>query len=116
MTSSLDVVENGAVCVCVLRGEIDLGNARNVEDEILAAIEGNAHGLVLDLTDVSYLDSTGITLLVEVKQHLHARRQAMNVIVPKSSPLRRLFEIASLDEIIPVADSVEDAKLRLTPT
>ena len=76
MTTSavFQVIDPGPVIVATIEGEIDLANADAVLDEIMDAAVNDAEGLILDLSGLRYLDSTGIARLVEV--HESERRKS----------------------------------------
>jgi anti-anti-sigma factor len=69
MTTPLSLVPQrrpDGTAVLTASGEIDMGNA----PALAAALEGTAERLVLDLTDVEYLDSAGIAVLFDHADHL----------------------------------------------
>ena len=97
------------VVVARLRGEIDLSNARDVGDQLSAAIPNSALGLVIDLTATDYLDSSGVHLLFDLGERLGRRQQQLRVVVPEGAPIRRVLRIVELDESVPVMAAVDDA-------
>ena len=84
------------VVFAVLSGEIDLSNAMVVEEEVLAGAGDGA--LAIDLTNLLYLDSSGL---------------AMCIVVPVGVPTRRLFELVGLDDALPVVADREAALGRI---
>lgn len=114
MTASLRVVEDGALRVGAVDGDVDLASARELEAEILDGVPREAQGLVLDLSNVRYLDSTGVSMLLDLHRSLDARRQKLSVVLPKTSHLWRLFEITGLPAILRIGDSVNEAKAAAT--
>jgi anti-sigma B factor antagonist len=88
------------VAVC---GEIDLENVadlRSTLDELVAATEGD---IVIDLSEVSYLDSTGLHELLSVQSHAAALDRRL--IVQRPSPaVCRLFELCDVNELFTVSD------------
>jgi anti-anti-sigma factor len=82
--------------VARLSGEIDLSNV----DDLTAALEqtvGNgAMGLVVDLTDVTYLDSTGVRLLFRLARQLRDRQQTLHLVVPDRARTRRILELSGV--------------------
>jgi anti-anti-sigma factor len=98
----------GAV-VMVFTGEYDLSHKARLRAE-LEALRDEAH-LVLDFSDVTYIDSTCISELMRMQDH-RAKRQLNRVAIVQTAPsVRRLFDIldmasmfnvvASLDETLP---------------
>ena len=110
MTASLRMREDAGLKIGTVEGDVDLASARDLAAEILEAVPSNAQALVLDLTAVRYLDSTGVSMLLDLHRSLDARRQRLCVVLPRTSHLWRLFEITGLPTILRIGESVMDAK------
>jgi anti-anti-sigma factor len=80
----------------VVSGEIDLGNAAALETELRAAVADQPRAVSVDLTDLTYLDSTGIRILFAIASLLKPLQVMMKLIVPLDSPIRRLIELSGL--------------------
>jgi anti-anti-sigma factor len=104
------VIDPGPVIVATIEGEIDLANADVVLDQIMEAVVNDAEGLVLDLTGLRYLDSTGIARLVQVHRVLEQRRQGLVVVAHPGSAIRRLLAITHVEDAIPVTSTLEEAR------
>jgi anti-anti-sigma factor len=104
---------DGVVFV-VLSGEIDLSNAVAVEEEVLAG--GGDRALAVDLTNLSYLDSSGLAMLSRIAERLGAADRPMCIVVPVGVPTRRLFELVGLDDALPVVADREAALVRVAAT
>jgi anti-sigma B factor antagonist len=98
--------ENGAVVVS-LTGELDLYNANEVRDALLAACAEKPERLVVDLAGVTFIDSTALGVLIEARTRLPNRR-AFLLAAPGLEP-KRALEISGLDRHFSVHDSVENA-------
>ena len=99
---------SGPVPVARVTGEIDLANAPRVREEVLAMAVG-VKGLVVDLTEVPYLDSAGVRVLFQLARDLRQRDQALLVAIPVGSPLRRVLKITNFHEVAAICDDVEAA-------
>ena len=106
---ALDVREDDGVVIARLEGEIDLSNARELGAALTAAVPNSALGVVIDLAPTTYLDSSGVHLIFELAERLHARQQQLRVAVPEDAPLRRVLSVVELDSAVPVAADVESA-------
>jgi anti-anti-sigma factor len=95
--------------VARLRGEVDLANARDLEAELTDAVPNDATGLVLDLTDTAYLDSSGVRLLFGLAESLHRRSQELSLVVPTESPTRRVLELCGVEQVATIAERVDAA-------
>jgi len=105
----LEVRLNGTVMVAALNGEIDLANADELAAEITASVPNAALGVVVDLSAVTYLDSSGVRLIFELSDRLRRRQQALRVVAPAGAPLRRVLELVDLDKTVPVVETVGQA-------
>jgi anti-anti-sigma factor len=94
-----------------VRGEIDLSNSEPVRAEIVDAVPAAARGLVLDLTETTYLDSTGVRLLFDLAERLQSRRQRLLLVVREAALVRRVLVLTKLDDAVPLHDDI-DAALR----
>ena len=88
--------------------DIDQWNVNATALSLARAVSNQQIGLLLDLSGLSYMDSSGIRLLFELRRRLGRRRQKLWVYVPASSPIYRILEIAPFDAVVP-AGSVEEA-------
>ena len=85
--------------VVLLSGEVDGSNADDLAERIAAAIRNDALSLVLDLSEVTYLDSSGVRLVFRLARGLRDRQQDLHVVVPWGSRVRRLLELAGVDVV-----------------
>ncbi len=90
--------EDGLIHI-ILSGEIDLANAAVVESEIRSAVSYQPSAVLVDLTDLSYIDSAGIRILYGLASRLQALRIVLELIVPLESPTRRLIELSGFESI-----------------
>lgn len=86
-----------------LAGELDLATAGSVSAE-LERLEATGVPLRIDLSELEFIDSTGIAILVGVHNRLENRLQ----VVPSPAPeVRRVLAITGLDAKLPFAPPVE---------
>jgi anti-sigma B factor antagonist len=109
----IDITLLDDAVVARLEGDIDLANTPTLSATILEAIPNDAIGLIVDLTDVRYIDSVGIRMLFTFVRSLHASRQGMAVVVPADSPVQKLLKITHLDEAAVFRGTVDDAIVAL---
>ncbi|MDY7101521.1 MAG: STAS domain-containing protein [Actinomycetota bacterium] len=110
--------EIGAVTVVVLAGEIDLANAADLGAEIERRVvddDGRVRSAVVDLTDVHHFDSTGVRMLFRAATTFASHGISARVVRPRSDALAEVLEVAQVDRVVPVDDSVRDAVAALTP-
>ena len=66
-------VVGGDSVVLHLQGELDTATAAHLRHALSRALSGDATGLVLDLTDLTFVDSTGINLFLSASRHAEDR-------------------------------------------
>src|SRR5687768_3045934 len=101
------LTEDEGKVVAALNGDIDVAEVDRVTSQILAAVNNDIRAIVVDLSKVTYLDSTGIQMLFDLIRKFHSARQAVAVVVPEESPLFTLLKITHVHEACPVAATVE---------
>ena len=90
------------------RGEVDLHSASDLSDRLLAAIDNGTPQLVIDLTEIAFIDSTGLGALVAAHNGATERGISMHVVCP-SERLLKLFRITGLHEVFAIYPSVAEA-------
>jgi anti-anti-sigma factor len=98
---------HGTVLLAVA-GDVDLHVAGELKSRITESVDDGASKLVLDLTDVAFIDSMGLGVLLGGKKRLDDERGELHLVVP-GPELRRLLEITRLDGILPLHDTRADA-------
>ena len=87
-------------------GEIDLSNAREVMDAIAEAVPNDVSVVVVDLSETTYLDSSGIAMIFRLAERLGYSRQELRLVVPSDAPIRAVLELTNLPQVIPVLDAI----------
>jgi anti-anti-sigma factor len=111
--SQVDFAERDGVVIASVAGEVDGSNAVDLGRALGEKLPSSAHGLVLDLGGVAYLDSAGIELLFSLARRLGDRRQRLRLSVPERSPVRRVLEICDIGSVAPLESSIEVAAARI---
>ena len=112
--ADLELESIAGLPVAHLSGEIDRSNAAELGERVSAAIAGEGGGLVADLSQLSFIDSTGIHMLFELAAELKQRRQALRVVVPAGSHLGELLDTVGLKQAAPTDHTVGEAVAALT--
>ena len=99
---TFDFNHSGDVVVARFDGEIDSSNASELRRALAARLPSTASVLALDLSGVTYLDSSGIELVFELGRSLAARRQTIRLIVPETAPIRRVLELCAVESVAPI--------------
>jgi anti-sigma B factor antagonist len=92
-----------------LEGEIDLHCSTAVKQELQTAIEGKPAKLMVDLSKVTYIDSSGLAALLEGMQGVEFYGGKF-YLVAMNEALHAIFEISKLHEVFRVVPSVDAAE------
>lgn len=101
--------KRGAVWIARVSGEIDQSNAAELFEAVAGGVPGTAAGLVVDLSEVGYLDSAGIHELFRLQDRFGSRSQHVAIAAPPGAPIRRVLVITALDTVVAVCDGVDVA-------
>jgi anti-sigma B factor antagonist len=102
---------SGAPGVAV-RGEVDISTVAQLSEALDHAVRESSGALIVDLRDVVFLGSTGLTALVRARAQLGREDRALVVVCPPG-PVRRLFELVGIVDLFELFDSREEAAASL---
>lgn len=112
----LEVVDaelQGAPGVAI-RGEIDIAAVPELEHALDVAILESTGAFVLDLSGVEFLDSTGLRLVLRWRALLAREERSLAIVCPPG-PVRKLFEVAGIADLLFLYESREAAAAALVP-
>lgn len=90
-----------------LKGDVDLESSPVARKVLLDCIKSKG-GVLVDMSEVSYIDSSGVASLVESLQAAKSEGGAF-ALVSVSESAMRVLELARLDKVFPIFDTVEAA-------
>ena len=94
----IEVSESGAVLVLRMGGELDAASRLAIEPALMSATV-SAGSAVVDLAELTFCDSSGIAMFIAA--HAHAKAHGTTIAIRNvRPPVRRVFEIANLDNLI----------------
>lgn len=108
MPISVTTSEAGDVNIVHVSGEIDVTSAAILRDALEALIADGRRRLTLDLSDVTFMDSTGLGIVVGRLKRL-ARHGGTMTVVATHERVLRVFEITGLDQLLAIHAELEDA-------
>lgn len=82
-------------------GELDIATAPALESAMLGALESEAGSILVDLEQVSFIDSMGIRVLVWATRECREDRDRLHIDCGPG-PVRRMLELFGLDRSVPV--------------
>jgi len=98
----------GGVTTIKLKGEIDLHGSPVLREEFRACAAEKAERLLLDFTDVSYIDSSGLATLIEYVRESGAYDGKL-ALFGLQKKVRTIFDLVRLNELFVIKDSREEA-------
>lgn len=99
----------GGWTVLSVEGEVDLYTAPAVREAAIGAMEAGADHLLLDLTEVPFMDSSGLGVIVACLKRLRELGGDLAVVSPPRSPPTKLLSLTGLDHAIPTHATVDEA-------
>ena len=97
----------GTACVVRLGGELDLYNADQVRSVLVGVLANSPERIVVDLSEVEFIDSTALGVLIEARTKLDHRGGFL--LAAPGLETRRALEISGLDRHFSVHDTVPEA-------
>jgi anti-sigma B factor antagonist len=91
--------------VVAVAGELDVGLAPQLKARLVELITDGATDLVVDLSAVQFIDSTGLGVLIRVLRQLRERGGDLKLVVTRPD-IMRIFEITGLGDEFCISDSL----------
>ena len=98
----------GDLAVVTVGGEVDLDTASQLGDHALDAVRDVSPHVLLDLTGVTFMDSTGLKVLLSIQRRAVLAGGSFGVAGPSRS-VRKILALTGLDQTFALHDTVEDA-------
>lgn len=105
---ALSARRTGSWTVLAVGGEIDQFTAPKLRDALLAQIGDGAANLVIDLSEVGFMDSSGLGVLVGALRRVNEGGGRI-VLAGTQRPVERVLEITGLNRLFPMHPTVDDA-------
>lgn len=100
--------KNNDITICALEGEVNINTSPELRKKFMSIIEANEKKILIDLTNVSYLDSSGLATFIEILQRLkkiNGRLRFCNI----NERVRNILEITKLVNLFEIFESREEA-------
>ena len=102
------------VYVVRVAGEVDMSHEEELRSELRAAVEADTSGIVVDLTECEFIDSSAIRALLLSREEQNPDQGAGSFAVAASSEqIIRIFSVMGLDQVLPIKPTVEEAAAAL---
>jgi len=101
--------------VVEVSGEIDVYTAPKLREALLSLVDSGTYRLIVDMSGVEFLDSTGLGVLVGGLKRVRAHDGAIDLVVTQGRILR-IFKITGLSKVFTIYDSLDEALASGTET
>jgi anti-anti-sigma factor len=105
----ISVTAGPADTLVAVTGECDLHTGRQLRDVLTSELSRGVRRLILDLSGLTFLDSTGMQVLLSVRNVITVRGGILALVSPQPV-VARILELTGADRVIPVYDSLQDAQ------
>jgi anti-sigma B factor antagonist len=98
----------GSAALFIVQGQVDMHTSPELRGHLRGALGNRASPLVVDLTEVAFIDSSGLATLIEALQAVgkYGGKLRLCGLTPE---VRKLFDLAQLSTIFDLRDSRQDA-------
>lgn len=98
---------DGDQAVLTVSGEVDVYTAPTLREHILTAIGEGARTVVVDLSGVAFMDSTGLGVMVGALKRMR-QGEGRLVVVCDSEPVLKIFTVTGLMDVFGVVSSLDE--------
>jgi anti-sigma B factor antagonist len=103
------------VFVVHITGEVDMSHEEELRGELRNAIATDAKGIVVDLTECEFIDSSGVRALLLSREAQHPEDGSEHLAVAASTEqILRILSVMGIDRVIPIRPTVEEAASAIT--
>jgi anti-sigma B factor antagonist len=108
MSLTVQTEQRGEVVVVSVAGELDMATAPQLQDHITDLLDKGRSHIVFDLANVSFCDSTGLSVFVRAKNGSDEAGGAVRLAAPQRGVLR-ILEVSGLVEVLQTYPTVDEA-------
>lgn len=105
----LSLESQGDIELARVAGEVDASNVDDLSQRLLDAVPNRARALVLDLSETSYIDSSGISLIFDAAARLRNRSQELRLVVTPRSFVGEVLAAVSMERSVAIDAALDDA-------
>lgn len=96
------IEERGDLVIAHMSGELDLASSLTAGDTIGDAVTRDTRALVVDCSDLAFIDSSGVAMLFKLSRRLGSRRQQLRVVAPRGAAVARVLDLVDFPRAAPV--------------
>lgn len=97
------------IVLAPLSGRFDAHQVPRIQKEIDAALANGANTVIMDLTEVNFVDSSALAVMVRTMKHCRERSGEL-LLCGLRQPVRIIFELTRMDKAFRIFDTLSDAR------
>lgn len=104
----IEVIKKETISILKITGDVDLYSSPRVRKQVVSLVSKQNKNLLVDLADVTYMDSSGVATLVEALQltrKLGGKLRLFNL----GTTVRDVFDLSRLDKVFDICDNEQQA-------
>lgn len=109
MLATLHMETHGPTQVARIVGEIDASNAGDFTNQLKEVLPNSALGLVVDLSETSYIDSSGVHFIFDLADALRRRQQILQLVVAPDTFVNDVLTVVNIGGAAQTSQTLEDA-------
>jgi anti-sigma B factor antagonist len=114
MTADLEDADLNDAPGVAVKGEVDIADTAALDEALQKAIIESVGAFVIDLSDLKFIDSSGLHVLHRARDLLGREDRQLAIVCPYG-PVRRVFELTGRSELFELFASREEAAAALVP-
>jgi anti-sigma B factor antagonist len=103
---STEIERSNGSLIIHLSGEIDLSNAHDLQQQLENSLEGSP-AVVIDLTEIVYLDSQGLRLIKQLVNKANREGTRLQLVAPPNNFARQVLEVTQMSDYIEIRDTLD---------
>lgn len=108
VTMDLNWKEMDGLTIARLNGRLDIAHSDEFESAVLARLDESPRDVLINLSGVTYMSSSGIRALLAIYRHTHAQERRMTICDP-SPVVKKILDVVDIDQIFQIYDHEEKA-------
>jgi anti-sigma B factor antagonist len=97
------------VFVVRIAGEVDMSHEEELRGELRKAVASDSAGIVVDLTECEFIDSSGVRALLLSREAQNSDGSEHLAVAASSEQILRILSVMGIDRVIPIRPTVDEA-------
>jgi anti-sigma B factor antagonist len=102
---SIEVVTRNHASLATLAGELDMAATPALERELQALLDADVEAVVLDLSKLEFIDSTGLHCLIRATSRSRASGNRLRMIAPPTGQVGQVIALTRVGDVLPLTDA-----------